>query len=287
MKLAVMPFVRGSLSDPDWVTELGRRMDATGGVESLWDFEHVAFPSRYESKYPYNESGRIPDGTLESDRPDPLQWLGHVAAVTSRILLGTGLMLLPLHNPLVLAKRLATLDQLSRGRLIAGFGIGWLAEEYDALAVPFSERGRRADEYLAIMERVWAPGSATFHGEYHDFDDLHVNPKPYRGGRVPVVIGGHSVAAMRRAARFGTGVFLLNQTLEEVSHFTDVLHREAATVGRSPGEFEVTVNAPATREECQRLADAGVTRLLLSLRADDLGMFQDRVDRYIEQTLPA
>jgi probable F420-dependent oxidoreductase len=286
MKLGVMPFVRGGMSDPDWITAFAGEVEATS-AESIWNYEHVAFTGAYESVYPYDGSGKMTSTELEEDRPDPLHWLQHVAAHTSRVRLGTGLMLLPLHNPLILAKRLATLDRLSKGRVIAGFGIGWLSEEYDALGVPFSERGARADEYLRILHTLWAPGAATFSGRFHSFADLHSNPKPVRPAGVPIVIGGHSRAAMRRAARYSSGVFLLKQTIESVRELLGMLYEEADAAGRSPEEFEITVDAPRTRDEAEAYREAGAHRLLLSIRADDVTIMSERLRRYIEEVLPA
>lgn len=285
MKLGVMPFVKNGMSDPDWATEFARAVEATE-AESIWNYEHVALPDKYESAYPYGSSGKMTSSQLDEDRPDPLLWLQHVAAHTSRVRLGTGLVVLPLHNPLVLAKRLATLDQLSKGRVIAGFGIGWLAEEYEALAVPFSERGSRADEYLQIMRSVWAPGTATFSGRHHVFTHLHVNPKPAQADGVPIIIGGHSRAAMRRAARFGDGVFLLGQSPESLKPLLAMLYEEASTVGRPKEDFEITVDAPLDRQTARAYRDLGVHRLLLAIPSDDVSVMSGRLRRYIADVLP-
>jgi probable F420-dependent oxidoreductase len=284
VKLGVMPFVTGPLSHPDTVAELAERVEASP-AESLWAYEHVVYSQEYDSVYPYDAGGKMTSSQLAEDRPDPLQWLGHVAALTRRIRLGTGLMLVPLHNPLILAKRLATLDQLSGGRLIAGFGIGWLAEEYDALGVPFRERGVRADEYLRILQTLWAPGAASFQGRFHSFTDVHSNPKPVVPAGVPIVIGGHSRAAMRRTARYGQGLFLLRQTPERAAELLGILADEAKEAGRDIGDFEITVDAPRTTEDARRYADLGVHRFLLSLRADDLAKFAERTQRYAETVL--
>lgn len=285
MKLGVMPFVRSGMSDPDWVAAFAGVVEASG-AESIWNYEHVALPNTYESKYPYDPSGKMTSSQLDDDRPDPLLWLQYVAAHTNRVRLGTGLMLLPLHNPLILAKRLATLDQLSNGRVIAGFGIGWLAEEYEALAIPFRERGSRADEYLQILRAVWAPGTATFSGKYHAFSDLHMNPKPAQSHGVPIIIGGHSRAAMRRTARFADGVFLLRQTLDSLKSLLAMLYEEAQSVGRSKEDFEVTVDAPRDRATAEAYRELGVHRLLLSIRSDDVSIMSERLHRYIKEVLP-
>jgi hypothetical protein len=122
-------------------------------------------PADYKSPYPYSPDGRMP-GAEDSPIPDPLIWLAYVAAATERIKLGTGILILPQRNPIVLAKELATLDRLSAGRLLLGIGLGWLGEEFDAIGVPFGDRGARADEYVAALRALWTEDAATFHGEY-------------------------------------------------------------------------------------------------------------------------
>ena len=133
---------------------------------------------------------------------DPLMVLAYVAARTSRIRLGTSVLIMPYRNPIVTAKMLATLDQMSGGRAIAGVGAGWNEAEYDALGVPYRERGARTTEYLRLWQACWEPGPTTFHGRFFSFDNMHVNPKPVQQPHVPLWIGGSSHASLRRAARF-------------------------------------------------------------------------------------
>ena len=133
---------------------------------------------------------------------DPLMVLSHVAALTSRVLLGTSVLIMPYRNPIVTAKMVATLDQLSGGRAIAGVGAGWNEAEYDALGVPYHERGARTNEYLRLWQACWEPGPTTFHGRFFSFDQMHVSPKPLQQPHPPIWIGGSSHASLRRAARF-------------------------------------------------------------------------------------
>lgn len=276
MKVGVLPLSTRT-ADPAWVADFASAVEGTA-AESVWMFEHVALPSQYRSVYPFSPDGKMA-GPPDADLPDPLQWLQHLAALTGRVRLATGLMILPLHNPLILAKRFATLDRLSGGRAIAGFGIGWLAEEYDALGIPFSERGRRADESLQVLRAAWAPGSASFAGRYHAFRDMHVNPKPAGPAGVPIVLGGGSRAAMRRAARWADGVFLLGQDLRHIRRLLDTLYEEADAIGRPRDQFEVTVDAPSDREDRRALRAWGVDRVVVAAPADDLGTWQRNVER--------
>ena len=133
---------------------------------------------------------------------DPLMVLAYVAARTSRVRLGTSVLIMPYRNPIVTAKMLATLDQMSGGRAIAGVGAGWNEAEYDALGVPYQERGARTTEYLRLWQACWEPGPTTFHGRFFSFDNMHVNPKPVQQPHVPLWIGGSSHASLRHAARF-------------------------------------------------------------------------------------
>ena len=133
---------------------------------------------------------------------DPLMVLSYVAARTSTIRLGTSVLIMPYRNPIVTAKMVATLDQMSGGRVIAGIGSGWNQEEYDALGVPFRQRGGRTDEYLRLWKACWKPGSTTFHGRYFSFENMHINPKPLQQPHPPIWIGGSSEASLRRAARY-------------------------------------------------------------------------------------
>ena len=134
---------------------------------------------------------------------DPLMVLSYVAACTSKVLLGTSVLIMPYRNPIVTAKMIATLDQMSGGRAIVGVGSGWNEAEYNALGIPFHQRGARTSEYLRIWQACWAPGATTFHGRFFSFDNMHVNPKPLQQPHPPLWIGGSSEASLRRAAHFG------------------------------------------------------------------------------------
>ena len=146
-----------------------------------------------------NGSGR---STYWRNCYDPLVTLSYLAARTSRIRLGTSMLIMPYRNPIATAKMVATLDQMSGGRVIAGVGAGWAEAEYEALGVPFRERGARTTEYLELWKACWAPGETSFHGRFFSFDDMHVNPKPVQQPHPPIWIGGSSHASLRRAAVF-------------------------------------------------------------------------------------
>lgn len=216
------------------LVELAQGAEAAG-FESVWTVEHVIFPDGYESTYPYDPSGKMPM-TPDTPLPDPLIWLTWVAAVTTDLHLGTGILILPQRNPVVLAKELATLDDLAGGRLELGIGVGWLEEEFDALGVPFAKRGARTDDYVAAMRALWDGDKADHQGEFVQFTGASVNPKPPRG-RVPIHVGGHSRKAAERAGRLGDGFF---PGKGDVAELVEIARQTAADAGRDPEAIEVT-----------------------------------------------
>ena len=154
MKFGIMFANTGHGASPAGAKAVAQAAEA-GGFASIWTVEHVVVPSGYKSAYPYDPSGKMAGGAEEFDLPDPLIWLTWVAAHTSTVKLATGILIVPQRNPVVLAKELATLDHLSGGRMVLGVGSGWLAEEFAALGVPFDDRGKRLDEYVAVMRALW------------------------------------------------------------------------------------------------------------------------------------
>ena len=161
------------------------------GFDSLWTFEHVVYPDEYASPYPGSPDGRLPMPP-STPIPDPLIWLSYIASATTTLRLATGIVILPQRNPLILAKELATLDRLSGGRLLFGIGVGWLKEEFEALGIPWEERGARADDYVAALRALWAGDGASFDGRFVSFSRVSSNPKPAQPS-IPIVVGsfGH------------------------------------------------------------------------------------------------
>lgn len=240
--------------------DLARTAEAVG-FESLWAVEHVVVPKAYESQYPYSSSGRMPGGD-EIDIPDPLIWLAAVAGATSTIRLATGILILPLRNPLILAKQVASLDRLSGGRVTLGVGAGWLEEEFDALGIPFADRGDRTDEYIDVLRALWADGEAAFDGRFASFAEVRMNPKPVQRP-VPIVIGGHSPRAARRAGQLGDGFFPASANAETLPGLVVAARRAAEDAGRDPTALEITMGARPSRPHIEGLAEAGVDRVTI------------------------
>ena len=284
MKLGVMLALSGrGAADPRATAELVGAVEEAG-CESLWAVEHPVIPGAYASTYPYDGSGKM---SLRpgDDVPDPLVWLTFAAAHSSRITLGTAMLILPLHNPVTLAKRLTTVDTLSGGRLVVGVGVGWLREEYDAVGVPFDDRGARTDEHLAALRTLWTQWPATFHGQRVSFADVYVEPCPARAAGIPVIIGGHSPAAVRRAARFGDGLYPLGVDLVGMAGLVDRLREECAAIGRDPAGIELTARAPGKRADLQALADMGVTRVVMRVRPGDVTRARADIARFQDEVL--
>src|SRR5438067_3480301 len=240
------------------------------GVESLWTVEHVVVPQGYESPYPYSASGRMP-GDETAPIPDPLAWLSYMGALTKTVRLATGILILPQRNPVVLAKECATIDVLSSGRLTLGVGIGWLKEEFDAIGVPFQERMSRTDEYVGALRALWSDDE-SFSGRFTKFEHARSYPKPVQDGGIPIVVGGHTKGAARRAGRIGNGFFPARP--DKLADLLDEMRRAAKDAGRDPDTIEVTTGGPPTVEFAKQLADQGVTRMVMpppSFAPDDIG----------------
>ena len=232
------------------------------GFESLWTVEHVVVPRGYRSTYPYSSRGRMAGGAEDFPITDPLVWLAYVAAVTSTIRLATGILILPQRNPVILAKEVATLDVLSGGRVTLGVGLGWLEEEYRALGVPFADRGARAEEYVAAMRTLWTEELASYEGEFVSFTEVYCRPLPVQRP-VPVVLGGHSPRAARRAGRIGDGYFPASADSARLPELAAVARRAAEGAGRDPAALEITMGARPSRQQVAGLVDAGVDRVLV------------------------
>ncbi|WP_187830100.1 LLM class F420-dependent oxidoreductase [Siccirubricoccus phaeus] len=232
----------GNLVFPDaaGAARLGRAAEAAG-FDSVLAVDHVVLPEGFATRYPYSADGRLP-GQMDGDWPDPLVWLAFLAAATTKLKLLTGVVILPQREPVVLAKQVATLDMMSGGRFEFGIGVGWLKEEFEALGMPFERRGKRADEFVAVMRALWSPGPTEFQGEFVRFPSLHCYPKPV--GKVPIIVGGSSEAAAKRAGRLGDGFFPSIGSQTDVFPLFDVVRAAAEKAGRDPAAIEMITGCP-------------------------------------------
>jgi probable F420-dependent oxidoreductase len=288
VKFAVLPPVRaGVCADPDWMTGFARHAEDCG-FESIVLVEHPVVIGDYTSRYPYAPSGRMP---LPDDCaiPDPLDVLAFLAPVTTRLGLATGVLVLPAHHPVVLAKRLATLDTLSKGRVRLCVGVGWMREELEACGIDFTTRGRRTDECIDVLRALWAdtePSGAAYAGEFFRFSHAHTHPKPARAGGIPIHIGGHSDASIRRAGRRGDGWHPLGLQGDDLRAALRVLRGEAEDAGRDPEAIEITltgVSSTTTADTIDSLAALGVHRLVVTCMQADLSAAQDELSQVAER----
>jgi probable F420-dependent oxidoreductase len=262
----IAPVVAGVTADPVWMTAFARHVEECG-FESIVVVEHTVLMTQYSSVYPYDKSGRV-EIPADCPVPDPLDLLAFLAGQTTRLGLATGVLVLPNHHPVVLAKRIATIDALSGGRLRLAVGMGWLREELEACGAPFDERGRRADEQIDVMRLLWAdhPDGASHHGEFFEFDHAACHPKPTR--RLPIHIGGHSRAAARRAGRRGDGFQPLGVSGDALAELIALMREEAQRAGRDPDALELSLGHLVTKidaDRASRLADLGADRVVLAM----------------------
>jgi probable F420-dependent oxidoreductase len=262
MRIGLHALGIGTGARPEVIQAVAIAAEAAG-FATLWAGEHVVLVDQPTSRYPYSSDGRIAVPAA-ADWLDPLLGLSFVAAVTTTIGLATGVLLLPEHNPVVAAKQAATLDVLSGGRLTLGVGIGWSAEEFAALGVPFARRAQRTAEYVAAMRALWADDPASFTGEFTRFDSVRVNPKPVRNSRIPIVLGGNSDASLARVAAFGDGWYGFNLSVAAVPERLATLTEQCSLHNRNPRDLTVSIAiSDATPADLPALAEIGVTELVL------------------------
>ncbi len=235
------------------------------GFATLWVPEHVVLVDKYASKYPYSGDGVLPAPT-DAPIADPFIALTAMAAATEKIRLGTGICLVPEHNPVVLAKVVATLDWLSNGRLLLGVGIGWLEEEFQAIGIPWERRAARTRDCINAMRKLWGDDVSSYNGEFVKFEGVRSNPKPVRGANLPILFGGESTPALRRVAEYGTGWFGFNVTPDETAAKLKKMEEMLKANGRKLSDVEIIVS-PYTKQivpdDLKRYRDAGVQELVV------------------------
>lgn len=250
------------------------------GFSAYWMPDHVVqFAAYPESKYPYAEGSgqelpeqctdaplQFGDDTYAMTDPrnpliDPVIGMTWVASATTRIEVGSNILVLPQRNPLILAKALATLDSLSNGRAVLGVGVGWAKEEFDAVGVQFSQRGRRTDEAVEAMRVLWRDEISTHSGHFFAFKNAYCYPKPARAGGIPILIGGESNAALTRVARLGDGWLPYNLPVEDAPRVIAELKNMTRAKGRDPSALRIAkiVYSSAKLDDLKRYRDAGVT----------------------------
>ena len=263
MKVGIIP-VNIGVESVEQIVGLAKLAESLK-YESVWTFEHVIVPIDYESKYPYNSSGKM-GMPPETNFVDPLIALTAVAAVTEEIRLGTGVNILSQVNPLYMAKQAASLDFVSNGRFMLGVGIGWLKEEFEALGVPYEKRGARFDDYVAGMRKIWSEEVVEHESEFISWHGFKSYPLPIQNP-FPVVMGGVKGKIFERTAQLGNGWFAPTGDPSELKEHLESLKIECDKVGRDVGEIEITCMWPGQggRDFLEELSSVGVGRVVVPM----------------------
>jgi probable F420-dependent oxidoreductase len=253
MKLALFGLHRGSSADPDTLARRAQTAEEAG-FESLWVGDHIALP--FDAGDPPTEP-----------RLEAVTAIAHIAALTRRVRLAIGVIVLPQRQPVLLAKQLASIDVLSKGRLIVGIGVGYIEPELQALGASLADRGARTDEYLAAMRALWDEPVPSFAGRFVQFDGVVQRPRPVQRPHPPIVVGGHSPSALRRAVLAGNGWYGWTLDVPETARALEDLREIGRTHSRPPGlgELEITITPPGVPdiETARRYAELGVHRLAI------------------------
>ncbi|MGH6877691.1 MAG: LLM class F420-dependent oxidoreductase [Rhizomicrobium sp.] len=279
MKIGIFAAFVSPIATPELLSEFGRRCEEAG-VESIWMGEHVVLFDRMEFPYPGSKDGRVPvphgGGIL-----DMVSTFGFLAAATKRMRLGSGICLVPQRNPVYTAKEFATLDWLSGGRIDFGVGVGWCKEEVISSGYGWEDRGKRCDEFLELIRTLWTAQVATFHGQFASVTECQMDPKPVQKPHIPIIVGGHTAAAMRRASRFGAGWYGFGLNVQAARAALKHLDPALADAGRKRGAgFEIIVTPPyeITPDMAVAYREMGVDRLVVQLGRQRLHDIEARLN---------
>ena len=259
------------------------------GYHSLWLGDHIVIPEKIEAAYPYSADGAA-GFPRRAPFPDPFVLLGGLALATSRILLGTSVIVIPYRNPLAVAKAVTTVDLLSHGRFQFGVGVGWLKEEFDALGEDFTRRARQTREYLHIMKAVWQAEPASFSGEFLTFSDIHNVPLPVQKPHPPIIFGGESLPALKRVADLGDGWQPGTASLKVLSKSVPQLQALMTERGRDYADLSVSALSAAgpllrKPEVIPQLGELGVRELILFMTAADTQKTLAVIEEFAEKMM--
>lgn len=290
--IRIPPPQMGPVGDPDFIIRYAQLVESLG-FESLWTIDHAVMHAEYDSRYPYKTTGRTPI-PADAEMPDPLILMTWIAAATQRIRIGTSMLILPQRHPIILAKEVATLDRYSGGRITLGVGVGWVREEVADLGQDFTDRGRRANEWLEILDALWNQDVSSYAGAYFDFEAVLSHPKPAQAGGVPIMIGGHSEAAARRAGTYGHEFYPHWSTrgpdADELARLWPLVQDAAEAAGRARDAVGLTLtstsDARTARETAERCAELGAERVVVLPPPGELeGALPDELARYRDEVI--
>ena len=262
MKIGLYSMNFGTCADPGTAVQVAQYAEAAG-FESVWTGEHIVLPTQPPEWF-----------TMPATLPflDAIVAMTLLAANTSRVKIGSGILELPLHNPVLLAKQFASIDHISKGRLIVGVGVGYLEPEFKAVGVDMADRAERMDEFIGAMRALWTMAAPEFHGRHVDFEGVDAHPRPINPLGPPVIVGGLSGLARRRSIRSANGWFAYNSTVESVRDILDVIATETKEIDRpaelGPLELTIIPAGPFTRAIADQYEELGVGRIVVLPRVD-------------------
>lgn len=266
------------VTPPEQIAAMGKAVEERG-FAAIWVPEHVLFFEEYASRYPYSEDGRI--SGFRNGMLDPFIALSFLAAHTKRIRLGTAIALVPQREPIYTAKAVSDIDFLSNGRVNLGVGVGWLKEEFDALGIPFADRGKRTRECIAVMKTLWCDAVSEHKGELYNLPPSLQNPKPVQKPHPPIFFGGESEPALRRVAEIGQGWLGANLLPEEMPAKLKQLDGLLAKAGRKRKDVKIYVmplKAVQDADSYKRYEDAGVEQVIPGVGGKGIDDFRSRLD---------
>ena len=304
MKYGISIISRGPDATPAILSNVAERADAAG-LDALWASDHLIIPKQTVSRYPGRADGQMPDA-WKTTYYQPFSVLNYLAAKTKRIRLGPSVLVFPMRNPIEVATQIAEMDQLSGGRVNFGVGVGWFAEEFQALGYPFHERGARTNEGLAICKALWRQGTATFEGRFYQFEEANVGPKPVQEPHPPIYVGGSSDAALRRLAKYGDVWHPLKPTPEQILADKPRIAAALEAEGRASEGFPIAPKVALTFQDgppadgqaptegrpqdiadaLKRYRDAGATEFCFDAPAESEQVVLDMIEQFVQEVRP-
>jgi len=279
--------VSGPFASPEAIVCMAIEAERLG-YAAVWTYERMLYPAGEQT---------IPDFAFyRSGTYEPLETLSYIAAKTERIKLGTSIITAPFHVPVLLARRFATLDQLSGGRVLAGLGQGWMEQEFAAANVSMRNRGKKVEEFISAMRAAWGPDPVNYQGRFYQIPLSNNDPKPVQEGGIPILLGTFAQAGIERAARLADGLVLIGLSVEQIQQTVSSLRTAAVAAGRDPGSLQVVVrvNVPITADplperdrpflggEASQIAKD--VDLLRSLAVDHV-LFSDRASPTLDEAM--
>lgn len=294
MKIGPMVPQSGPLATRELILRVARTAE-DAGYDALWVNDHVVYPREFTSTYPYSPTGRPPRRvTVEGSIIEALTLLTFVAAVTERVELGTAILVVPMRQPVLLAKTISSLDHLAGGRLVLGAGIGWAQEEFEVLSAPWERRGARFDEQIRLMRALWTQQWVDgFDGDFYKVDGWTSQPQPPR--HVPILIGGHGPRQMRRIGELADGWLTHANRLDTIQEDFQPARDAAAAAGRDPDSLIIAITGLAflqeggleeAAERLHRAKEAGVNYITLGVRPSEMERGPELLEAFAARYLP-